>query len=83
MNTHTTVAMRTAVAAVLGVTVLTGCSAPCWHAAEIPIEVITLGTYGLACGARENARAVERQVADVGVSVPEGDDPAAQRYSGR
>src|SRR4029077_14855474 len=83
MSTHTTVGMRTAVAAVLGVMVLTGCSAPCWHASDIPLEVITLGTYGLACGARENARDAERrQVADVAVRVRQGSDPAAQRYTG-
>ena len=83
MSTHATVAIRTVVAAVLGMTVLTGCSAPCWHASEIPIEITTLGTYGLACGARENAGEAERrQVADVAVG-PEGGDPAAQRYSER
>ena len=72
--------MRKAVVVVLGAALFTGCSAPCWHASQIPLEVVTLGTYGMACGARENAREVEqRQVADADICVRQGGDPAACR----
>ena len=57
-----------------------GCATPCWTAKEIPLEVITLGMYGIACGARENAPEYANwQAGEVQRCVDQGGDPAACR----
>lgn len=57
-----------------------GCGAPCWTPKEIPLEVVTLGMYGPACGARENAReSATWQASEVQRCVDQGGDPAGCR----
>jgi len=80
MTGRRTVGILSAVVMALGIGILSGCGAPCWHASDIPLEVVTLGTYGIACGARGNAREAEqRQASDVAGYVPRAGDPTAGR----